>query len=188
MIDALLAFDRSLFLTLNSLHQSWLNPLMTFFSGQLVWLPVIALILYVAFQHLERKSFHFFVLFLLLTLIASDVTSSYIIKNIFDRLRPCREIDLKPLIYKFGQKCGGKFGFVSSHAANTFAILSFSILVFPKIKWLHYLWILPIIVSYSRIYLGVHYPGDVFGGILVGVFWASVLAGIFGKISTKAQA
>ncbi len=125
----------------------------------------------------------YFGLFLLLAIIASDVTSSYLLKNIVNRLRPCREIDLKPLIYSFGQKCGGKFGFVSSHAANSIALVFFSIrsLHFEK-KWIYGLWIIPVLVGYSRIYLGVHYPGDIVGGMLVGLLWAYVFSKMYKAI------
>lgn len=125
----------------------------------------------------------YFGLFLILAIIASDVTSSYLLKNIVNRLRPCREIDLKPLIYSFGQKCGGKFGFVSSHAANSIALVFFSIrsLNFEK-KWIYGLWIIPVLVGYSRIYLGVHYPGDIAGGMLVGLFWGYVFSKMYKTI------
>lgn len=153
---------------------------MVFFSGQLVWLPFILGLLWLAFKKLERNSFYLFILFLLLAVIASDVTSSYVLKNLVQRMRPCRLAELKPLINDFGQKCGGRFGFVSSHAANSFAILIFSFTVLKlKVLSFHLIWLLPLLVSYSRIYLGVHYPGDIAGGMLVGLGWGYFLARCF---------
>lgn len=145
---------------------------MNVFSGQTLWIPFIGYFFWFSFRKNGKEATLYFALFLILALVASDVTSSYLLKNLTDRLRPCREIDLKPLIYSFGQKCGGKYGFVSSHAANSVALVLFSIrsLKFEK-KWIYFLWIIPAIVAYSRIYLGVHYPGDVIGGILVGTIW-----------------
>lgn len=183
MTESLQAIDRSLFLLLNSFHSTWLDPVMVFFSGQAIWIPFIGYFFWHSYRHVGKRTTLYFALFLLLALIASDVTSSYILKNITNRLRPCRELDLKPLIYSFGQKCGGKYGFVSSHAANSIALVLFSIrsLKFEK-KWIYLLWIVPFIVAYSRVYLGVHYPGDILGGALVGIFWGFVFSSFFRSV------
>ena len=96
------------------------------------------------------------------------------------RLRPCHEPVLDGLVYLVKNKCGGEFGFFSSHASNHFALATFlSSLLGKKIKYFSFLIFLwAALISYSRIYLGVHYPGDVFAGIIVG----SVLGFIFSKI------
>jgi undecaprenyl-diphosphatase len=181
-VTDLSSLDRSLFLFLNSLHAEWLNPLMVVLSGQIVWAPFILFFLWISWKKEGKHYTGYFVLFLVLTLIASDVTSSYIFKNLFNRLRPCRLQDLKPLIYHFGQKCGGKYGFVSSHSANSFGLFLYSIntLGFER-KWVHGLWIFPSIVAYSRIYLGVHYPGDILGGVLIGLCWGWFFANCLKK-------
>lgn len=180
MIDALLDLDRKLFLSINGAHTAWLNPIMEAISGQIMWVPYIALIIWYVKQKYSRYLFGCFLLLFGLVVAASDVTSSYILKNIFQRLRPCRLDELKPLINMFGQRCGGKFGFVSSHAANAYALVSFTHLALElKGKWTLVLWILPIIVGYSRIYLGVHYPGDIIGGWIVGVCWGLGLGFVF---------
>jgi undecaprenyl-diphosphatase len=188
MIDSLRALDRSLFLVINSWHSEWINPLMTLFSGQIIWLPLIILALWIVYKQLGVKGLSLFFLFLILTIIASDVSSSYIVKNSFNRLRPCREIDLKPFIYNFGQKCGGKFGFVSSHAANSVALVLFTLRIIPFKSYSCYLlWLLPLLVSYSRIYLGVHYPADVIAGALIGVFWSFIFSWIFKRTNIMEQ-
>ncbi len=157
---------------------------MIFLSGQVLWLPLILGMMIIGWKTLTRKQFSVFVLFLVLTLIATDVTSSYIIKNLVQRLRPCRLEELKVLIYQFGQRCGGRFGFVSSHAGNSIALISFSVLslgLTQKKYWA--LWLLPLLVSYSRVYLGVHYPGDILGGFIVGLSWSFIFAKFF-RINT----
>ena len=188
MIDSLSKLDQKLFLFLNTWHFNWLNPIMIFLSGQIIWIPFLFLIMAFAFKRLEKNSFYLFLLFLILAVVVSDVTSSYIIKNLVQRLRPCKMIELKELINQFGQKCGGRYGFVSSHAANSFCVISFSLscLKMSSRKY-HLLWILPILVSFSRIYLGVHFPGDLAGGALVGIFWGLLMAYFYKNLDLRGK-
>jgi len=187
VIDEIISLDRRFFLFLNSLHSEYLNTLMVILSGQLIWLPLIGFFIYQAFKQNEKKFLFFFIMFLSLGLIASDVTSSYILKNIFSRLRPCREVDLKLLINSFGQKCGGKFGFVSSHASNSTVLIFYSLINLKFNKRIFYcLLLVPFFIGFSRIYLGTHYPGDILGGMIIGLFWG-IIASTFLKNSQGAN-
>lgn len=181
MTNFLNKLDQNLFLWINGIHFSWLDQVMVFLSGQFVWIPLIVFFLWRAKFTMDRRHFGLFALFILITLVLSDVTASYLFKNIFTRMRPCRLAELKPLIYQFGQKCGGKFGFVSSHAANSAALVWFSLTTLNLPKNYRWFWIMPLIVGFSRIYLGVHYPGDIIGGFVVGIFWATVTSSLFRK-------
>jgi undecaprenyl-diphosphatase len=179
MMDFLNKLDTTVFLWLNGIHFPVLDALMVFLSGQFVWIPLIVFFLWKGKVTLERRAFTIFVIFMIAGLALSDVTSSYIIKNIVSRMRPCRLQDLKPLIYQFGQKCGGKYGFVSSHAANSTFVVLFAIKTLQLPKKFLWAWILPLIVGFSRIYLGVHYPGDILGGAMVGIFWGTILFKVY---------
>ncbi|NJO68350.1 MAG: phosphatase PAP2 family protein [Bacteroidetes bacterium] len=99
--------------------------------------------------------------------IATDQVSVFI-KDTVQRLRPCHDMAIQSLVHTV-HGCGGKFGFVSSHAANSFGVAMFFTMFFSH-RWVGVmLMIWALIVSYSRIYLGVHYPGDVLGGALLGM-------------------
>ncbi len=181
MTNFLNKLDLGLFLLINQLHLDWLNPIMVFLSGQFIWIPMIVFFFWKAKNEVSRRPMAMFFLFLVLAIVLSDVTSSYILKNLVTRFRPCRLEELQPLIYQFGQKCGGKYGFVSSHAANSVALIYFSLRALKLPARFHLIWILPALVSYSRVYLGVHYPGDILGGVGVGLFWGSIALKLYQK-------
>ncbi len=108
-----------------------------------------------------------------------DQGSVKLFKDVFERLRPCHNPAIAELVHTINGKCGGKYGFVSSHATNSFALAVFCGFLFKRhykyMLWLMLFW--AAIVSYSRVYVGVHYPGDIIGGAVLGslvglfVFW-----------------
>jgi len=137
-------------------------------SGRLIWVPLYLTILIFLGVKYKRK-FLIILIFIILAATLSDQTS-VILKNIIHRLRPCHEPSLISVVHLVNGECGGIYGFVSSHATNTFdvALLSLS---FIKKRWYSISIILWAgIISYSRVYLGVHYPGDVLCGSLLGAF------------------
>jgi undecaprenyl-diphosphatase len=110
------------------------------------------------------------IVFTILLILISDQTSVFI-KNFFERERPCHNETLAFLIHVVNNKCGGKYGFVSSHAANTMALFTYLYLIARNenkwVTWVTGIWV--ILVGYCRIYLGVHYPADIAGGWMVGI-------------------
>src|SRR5512144_2915049 len=120
MLEQIEHFDQQVFLFLNSLHCSYLDPVMHALSGKLIWAPLYAAILtWIAIK--EKKQFFILLIFILLSVLMTD-RGSVIIKNLVDRPRPCHEPALEGLVYTINGECGGMYGFVSSHAANSFNV------------------------------------------------------------------
>jgi undecaprenyl-diphosphatase len=132
------------------------------------WIPLYVFLIYLVWKAYGKQGW-WVILGVLLSILFADQITSGLMKPFFERLRPCHEVLLNGMVHNYGN-CGGKYGFASSHAANSFAIatamylgLSFK---YPAVKWL-FLW--AIFFSYTRIYLGVHYPGDILVGAFVGL-------------------
>jgi undecaprenyl-diphosphatase len=165
--------DRQLFLFLNSINSPFFDQVMHAISGRLIWVPLyLAILIYLVIKY--KRKFLIILLFIILAATLAD-QASVLFKNLVQRLRPCHEPALDGLVHLFKGECGGKFSFVSSHAANSFDVAMLSLLLIRK-RWFTIsilLW--ATVIGYSRIYLGVHYPGDVICGSLLGMFigWGS---------------
>jgi len=160
--------DQQLFLYINSLNSPFFDQVMHAISGKLIWVPLyLAILVFLGIKY--KRNFFIIIIFIILAATLAD-QSSVFVKNLFLRLRPCHEPTLKGLVHLVNGECGGMYGFVSSHATNSFDVALLSLL-FIKKRWYSIsiiAWAL--IVGYSRIYLGVHYPGDVLCGSFLGAF------------------
>ena len=186
MIESLTNIDISITLYLNGLHNSFFDAIMLFISGKFSWIPLYLVLLFFAYKKSENiKIFLFFLVSIALLITMADQSSVHLFKNVFERLRPCHCEQIRNSIHIVNNHCGGQFGFVSSHATNTFALAIFMSLFFKNkvVSLLLIIW--AIIVAYSRIYLGVHYFGDVLGGAILGGVIAVLVYYIFRKIILK---
>lgn len=163
----LVRLDQQLLLYLNSLNSPFWDEVMYAISGKLIWIPLyLAILIFLGIRY-KRKFFVIF-LFIILGITVADQTSVHLFKNVFQRLRPCHEPALEGLVHLVKGECGGLYGFVSSHATNSFYVALFSLLFIRK-RWFTVMIIAwALVVGYSRIYLGVHYPGDVLCGSMLG--------------------
>lgn len=169
MIDQLIEYDKELLRFLNSFHTPVLDTVMMTLTNTLAWLPLYIFVVYVVIKHFRNESW-LVLLGIAVTILLADQITASIMKPYFARLRPSREPTLEGLIHIVNNYKGGQFGFASSHAANTFGAATFFFLVFRKTKkWFIWLFLWAFVMSYTRIYLGVHYPGDILVGAIVGV-------------------
>ncbi|MBQ3738464.1 MAG: phosphatase PAP2 family protein [Bacteroidales bacterium] len=185
-MEALGTLDERFFLFLNGLHTDWMDKMMIAVTQMWVWLPLYLLMIYWTVKQYGKRCWWIFIA-LGIVVLCSDQLSAHVCKPLFQRLRPCYNVDLQDLIYLPKGMAGGKYGFVSSHAANTFAIAAFMTAALRKNRaWVGivlYLW--AFISSYSRIYLGFHYPGDIFCGAVLGILVGLIFWKVFQLVLLK---
>ena len=166
MLETLLQLDSALSLLINHFHSSVLDAIMITISGRLTWVPLYAVILWLLHKQFGWKTTGFFLVFIVLNLVLSDQISVFM-KNYFLRLRPCHTEGLIKSVH-LADGCGGQFGFVSSHAANTMGLAVLCSMLLHQ-NWIKVvLFVFAFLNSYSRVYLGKHFIGDVVGGMLLG--------------------
>ncbi len=165
VIQTIAEWDKSAFLYLNSFHNDLMDYVMTLFTLTPTWLLFYGVTLYIIIRKYGRKSVPV-ILALVLIIVLSDQLAN-LLKHSVMRLRPSNDPDVAPLTHVFFNK-GGLYGFVSGHAANAFSFATFSALLFRSRGYAIFIYPWAVVIAFTRIYLGVHYPGDILGGIIVG--------------------
>ena len=180
MLEYLKHIDTQLLLFVNGHNSPFIDSIMWQISGKWQWIPLyVALLSFIIYKY--RKQSLFIVVGLVIAITISDQISSGLLKNMVERLRPSHEPSLETLLHIVNNYRGGSFGFVSSHAANSFALALFLSLLFRNRIFTCSIFVWAAVVAYSRIYLGVHYPGDVLGGIAVGMLSALFIYWVLAK-------
>jgi len=160
--------DQQLLLFVNSLNTPFWDSVMHAISGKLIWAPLyLAILIYLGITY--KRKFYIILIFIILAATLAD-QSSVLVKNIVHRLRPCNDPSLSGLVHIVKGECGGLYSFVSSHATNSFDVAVLSLLFIRKRWYSVSIIIWASVVGFSRIYLGVHYPGDVLCGSILGAF------------------
>ncbi|MEM0996597.1 MAG: phosphatase PAP2 family protein [Bacteroidota bacterium] len=180
-MEFLLDLDREILLALNGAHVPWLDEVMFWVSNKYVWIPVYAVLLWVMVRHLGWRSALVAGALVGLLILLSDQLTSGLLKPWVARLRPCHDPEIAAMVHRVHNKCGGQFGFASSHAANFFALATYLAGVFADRSryWRVGFLVVAGLVALSRIYLGVHFPGDVIVGALIGVGAGRLVYGVY---------
>ena len=178
-MEQLQKIDEYLFRLINSTGWQQMDEVMILISSKWFWIPLYIFILYTLYKTFRQDFFK--ILFSLGILIfLADYGSVQLFKEMFQRARPCHLLEGIRVV----DGCGGPFGFVSSHASNSFAIAFFISLLLRKYWWFVNLFSWAVLIGFSRIYLGVHYPFDILGGMFWGLF-VSLLTYYIYKMKVK---
>lgn len=169
MWEELIKTDQELFLFLNQLgSESW-DSFWLMITNKWTSIPLYLILLILSYLHLGWKKTLLILLSVALLITCTDQLANFFKYGVM-RLRPCHDPDLADQVRLVKASCGGKYGYFSAHAANSFAIaIYFSNLLnarFPYLKYVLVLW--AILVAYSRIYIGVHFPLDILTGMVIG--------------------
>lgn len=186
MLDKINRIDTELFIIINSKHNAFWDTIMLLASDKFFWFPFYLVIIIILIKTYKKKSIIILLSIAFLVLLC-DQTASKIIKPLVKRLRPSHNPELENIIHLSKTGAGGMYGFVSSHAANTIGLVTFLVILLPNrfnnLKTVLIFW--AILVSYSRIYNGVHYPLDIIGGGLIGLFYGRICYFVYNKYIIK---
>lgn len=180
MIDSLKMLDRNLLLKINSLHTPLMDTFMWLMSESWHTYFLVAAIAFAVYKkHAGNRAPRKVLEFLLgcAMVVACADMSTNVIKHSVKRYRPTHNIEIQSQVHVVKDYRGGKYGFFSSHSANAFGLITF---IFFSITWIHtkfklLLFLYPLAIAYSRMYLGVHYPSDVFVGMISGLFFGTLI-------------
>jgi undecaprenyl-diphosphatase len=183
MLEKIKELDTALFIYLNGLGSETYDKLWLFITNQLYWTPFFLFLFYLIYKKIGGKQTLYLLLFIAVLITFTDQTCN-LFKATFQRLRPCNNPDIKSIIRIVQVRTS--FSFFSGHAANTMAVATFLYLIFRNhFKYLGFLFLWPLIFAYSRIYLGLHYPGDILTGYFFGALFGSLLYLVYRKLKPR---
>ena len=166
IFNLLKSWDKALFLYLNGIHSPFWDYTMTLFTLTSTWLLFYGLIFFIIAKKYDKKSLFIFVSLAILILCSDQLAG--LLKHTIQRIRPSNDPMMSSLTHIFFNR-GGEYSFVSAHAANLFAFATFSIKLFKNSRYTLFILFWAVVIAYSRIYLGLHYPGDILGGTILGI-------------------
>ncbi|WP_372752819.1 phosphatase PAP2 family protein [Labilibaculum sp.] len=167
-METLIQIDKELLLWLNSFHTPFWDVIIMIFTRKEFWIPLYFTLIYQIYKFKGKEAL-WWIIGIVLVVVLSDQISTLFFKDVFERFRPSHDPSLKGMVNLVSNYTGGKYGFVSSHATNSFAFAIFSALLFQNKLYTAFIFTWSLLIIYTRVYLGVHFPGDVLGGMLLGL-------------------
>lgn len=175
LINTLEQIDTHLLLFLNGFHNAYWDYFMMMFSSRFVWAPFYVSFVYVMFRNYPPKDVAKCLIAIVAIILLSDQTASTLLKPMVERMRPSNmDNPIAPMVHVVSNYRGGRYGFPSSHAANAWGMAFFATYLVRNRKLSTFLMLWAAMMAYSRIYMGVHYPGDLFVGLLIGWGFATL--------------
>lgn len=169
MIELINEIDTQVFLFFNGMHTGFLDNFMMLFTGRFVWVPMYAALLYTLLRNNPLPRAAVLVGCIVLSIVIADQTCSHLIRPAVERLRPSNPANpLSQFAVIVDGYRGGSYGFPSCHAANSFALAMITALLLRDKRAGIFIFAWAAVNSYSRLYLGVHYPGDLLAGAAIG--------------------
>lgn len=169
MMDFLISIDRALLLAINDMHTAYMDNFMMLFSGRWVWIPMYAAIFAAVLWRYGWRRGILLSLAVGLAVAIADQTCASLLRPMAERLRPANlENPLSSMVHIVDGYRGGRYGFPSCHAANTFVLAAAVAIQLRRRGVVAFVYAWALVTCYSRIYLGVHYPGDILVGAIVG--------------------
>lgn len=179
--------DSSILLAVNGMHSSYFDTFMWLCSRKFEWIPFYLSILYVLFRIFNWRVVLYSLVAMGVILLLTDAVSSHFIRPVVARLRPSNlENPISEMIHIVDNHRGGRYGFPSSHASNSWGLVFFVGLLLRRRVLTIFLACWALLLCYSRLYLGVHYPGDLLAGMLLGAVVASLVYYVFWR-ATKVE-
>jgi len=186
MLEEIIKYDTDLFLFLNNLGNTTWDSFWLFMTNKVNSIPLYFLLVLFSYKKLGLKKTLLVLVTVGILIGATDQFANFF-KYGFQRLRPCHNDELDGIMRLVKNSCGGKYGYFSAHAANSFAVAIFFInLLKGRFKYIGvFLVIWAVLVAYSRIYIGVHYPLDVLTGIAIGSLFGHIFYKLMQLIAAK---
>ena len=176
--------DSSILLAVNGMHSSYFDTFMWLCSRKFEWIPFYLSILYVLFRNFNWRVVLYSLVAMGVILLLTDAVSSHFIRPVVARLRPSNlENPISEMIHIVDNYRGGRYGFPSSHASNSWGLVFFVGLLLRRRVLTTFLVCWALLLCYSRLYLGVHYPGDLLAGMMLGAVVASVVYYVFWRMT-----